>query len=96
MINISKCDKAEVLTILFNHSKVLRFGFYSERKEPMTIEEANMLLNATKCFDYLYGKPLKIELKSDILDTREYDRILGHHHALDVLSQAGLKIEVIH
>jgi hypothetical protein len=41
-------------------------------------------------FDYLYGRPLKIDLSSDVLDSRLYDR--DNPPAMEVLKCAGLEV----
>lgn len=44
-------------------------------------------------FDYLYGRPLKIDLSGDVLDARLYNR--DNPDALDVLVAAGLPVKAV-
>ncbi len=77
MIDISKMDKAEVLAKLYNHSQPLGTGFLHFTPEPMSVEEASELLAKQTRFDYLKGRVMKINLGSDTLDERLYDRDNG-------------------
>jgi len=79
LIDIKNIKKEEVLTKLYNASKIQGMGFFQAVSGEMTIQEAKSLLDATddKYFDYLHGKIMKIDLNSDILNTALYDRDNG-------------------
>lgn len=81
-IDISKLDKAEVLAALYNSSKQQGMGFMHARgREPMTVEEARVELEAAgqfgSYFDYLHGRVMKVSLREDVLRTGLYDRDNG-------------------
>lgn len=77
MIDISGLNRADVLAALYNASKPLGLGFLHFTPEPMTREEANALLGGETYFDYLKGRVMKVDLGSDHLDPRLYDRDYG-------------------
>ena len=78
MLNIEGLDKAEVLCALYNASKVQGMGIFQATGAPMLVEEARELLTQTTDFDYLHGKVMKINLKSDIeFEEWLYDRDNG-------------------
>lgn len=74
MVNTKGLNKAEVLSVLFNNSKVQGFNAQMvemgimEKPKNMTKEEAQSILDRMgkkKYFDYLNGKVMKIDLTSD-------------------------------
>lgn len=79
IIDISKMDKAEVLSKLYNNAKPRGLGYFKfESKDQMNIEEAQKILDEGQTyFDYLKGRVLKISLKTDKLNTTLYDRDNG-------------------
>lgn len=78
MVSIVGLNKAAVLAVLYNASRPQGMGFLSYKKEPMTIEEAAQYLERTTYFDYLGGRVMKIDLKSDEnFDEWGYDRDNG-------------------
>lgn len=79
MIDLTKHDKAEVLAVLYNHSKVQGLGILHYKPENMTKETAQKLLeeNSRQYFDYLEGRVMKVDLLGDELDPRLYDRDNG-------------------
>ena len=85
-INISGLNKAEVLAALYNNSKTQGMGRLHYTPEPMTIQEANELLNQSHYFDYLKGRVMKVNLTSDSLDTWGYDRDNGKGAAYRAIS----------
>lgn len=85
MIDISKLDKAAVLVALYKYAKVQGWGILHARKEDMTLEEANNLLEINMYFDYLHGRVMKVDLSKDILHTYLYDRDNGEGEALNAL-----------
>ena len=81
-VNIKGLNKAEVLAILYNNSKLQGLGFLNKKEGTITIEEASELLNKQTYFDYLYGKVMKIDLSSDDeFDSTLYDRYNGEGSA---------------
>lgn len=86
-MNISKLSKAKVLATLYNGSKVQGMGFLQARQGLMNESEAEELLKDQKDFDYLFGKVMKIDLSSDELDTRLYNRDNGEGKAERLLSE---------
>jgi hypothetical protein len=76
-MDISKCDKADVLRVLYNRARVQGMGFLNSRAGEMTKGEATELLKECTYFDYLYGRVIKISMKTDELDTGLYNRDNG-------------------
>lgn len=96
MIDLTKYDKAEVLAILYNHSKPQGMGFLQADSNPMTKEEAQDLLaklpEKYKYFDYLKGRIMKVDLTGDYLDPSLYDRDNGKgaaERAIEFLEEVG-------
>lgn len=78
MIDISKMNKAEVLSKLYNAAKPQGMGFLHYDPTPMTVKEAQEYLDAGQlCFDYLKGRVMKVNLSGDELDPWLYDRDNG-------------------
>lgn len=88
-INISKHSKAAVLAALYNASKPQGLGFLHFTPQNMDESEAEDLLKETTDFDYLKGRVMKVDLQSDELDPRLYDRDNGDGAAERALK--GLK-----
>ena len=90
-INISDLDKAEVLATLFNASSPAGMGFLQAGNGPtvMSIEDAQAIIDRGTSpdfgshfkrdlyFDYLYGRPLKLNLANDSFDPWGFDRDNG-------------------
>lgn len=86
-VNISGLDKAAVLAALYNNARPLGMGFLHARVEPMTVPEAQKLLeegdDLTQMFgnilyfDYVHGRPLKVDISGDELSPHLYDRDQG-------------------
>lgn len=87
VVDISNKDKAEVLATLYNNSHPHGMGFFHYKADPMTIEQARELLNQTTYFDYLYGRVMKINLESNIVNTWGYNRDNGKDAAERAISQ---------
>jgi len=78
MIDLKDKDKAEVLAKLYNASRPLGMGFFHYDPKPMTVEEAQALLDSGEAyFDYLKGRVMNISLAGDELDPWLYDRDNG-------------------
>ena len=88
MINIKDLNKAEVLKVLFNNSKVQGFNaMMGLNPKDMTTEEAEKCLKDQKYFDYLNGKVMKIDLTSDDeFDPWLYDRDNGEGSAQEAVN----------
>lgn len=78
---------AQVLTALYNASRVQGLGVLQARPEPMTVEAAEKLIKGTRheigqpatgaYFDYLYGRVIKTDVSENPLDLWGYDRDMG-------------------
>lgn len=90
MVNISGLDKAAVLAVLFNASAPGGMGFLQAGNGPsvMTVEDAERVINnggspdpgfphGNLSYDYLFGRPLKINLEKDEFDPWGFDRDNG-------------------
>ena len=78
MISLEGLDKAEVLAALYNASTPQGMGFLQYDPVPMDKDEAASLLAECTYFDYLKGRVMKIDLGTDELDPRLYDRDNGN------------------
>jgi hypothetical protein len=78
-INITGLNKAAVLAALYNASRPQGMGFLQYTPEPMTIEQAEALLDSGQTyFDYLQGRVMKVDLSNDdSFNDRLYDRDNG-------------------
>jgi hypothetical protein len=72
-IDISNKDKAEVLAELYNNSRPIGMGIVQYDPTPMTIEIARKILEQKQDFDYLRGRPLKINLEGNIIYVGKYN-----------------------
>lgn len=90
MVDISGLDKAAVLATLFNASAPGGMGFLQAGFGPsiMTVEDAQQVIDAggtdepgfnrgNLSFDYLFGRPLKVDLNGDELHPWGFDRDNG-------------------
>ncbi len=73
-VNIKGMNKAHLLCMLYNNKTFLGMGAFQYRPGPLTMAEAASLLTHSASFDYLYGRPLKIDLSGDELDLTLYNR----------------------
>lgn len=95
MLDITGIDKAEILAGLFNGSKQQGMGLLDRRGENnLTVPQAREILEEMVCFDYLYGRVLKIGLDSDELDPRLYDRDNGKGAAEKIINQLRFKGQI--
>lgn len=99
-IDIKGIDKAEILAALFNASHQQGLGildFRGSAENRLTVEEARDLIAGLEkqghhiTFDYLRGRVMKVDLSSNTLDPRLYDRDNGEGAAeaalLEVLTR---------
>lgn len=84
-VNISTLDKAELLAALYNRAKPQGLGMLHYDPAPMTVDQAKELLNKRIShelyFDYLAGRVMKIDITSDVMKTRLYNRDNGENAA---------------
>lgn len=76
-LDITGIDKADLLAALYNNSRTQGLGFLHFKPGSMTRDDAAELLTQTQRFDYLHGRVMKVDLGSNELDARLYDRDLG-------------------
>ena len=98
MVDIKGLDKAEVLKALYDQSHLQGSGFLQAVPNgTVTVEHCRELLNHGTYFDYLYGKIMKVDLKSDDgFEERLYDRDNGvgaAQRAIDFLKSRKQKTE---
>jgi len=80
MIDISKKNKAAILAALYNASQPLGLGFLHFTSKPMTIEQAQTIIDSCGVdlyCDYLKGRVMKVNLSESEFDERLYDRDNG-------------------
>jgi len=82
MIDISKLDKADILRRLYNNSHPLGLGILNYDPTDMSLDEAREILQKQTRFDYFNGRVMKIDLSSNELEERLYDRDNGKGAAL--------------
>lgn len=87
-IDITGLDKAAVLAALYNNSLRLGMGLLQPAgARDMTRDEAaDILAQGYTYFDYLHGRVMKIDLSSDAVDPRLYDRDLGDGACVRVIN----------
>lgn len=90
-INIAGVCKAKILAALHNASKSQGLGVLHDTGKQLSEEAAQFLLDQKAnnvqplAFDYLRGRVLKVDLTSDDLDPRLYDRDNGEGAAMRAL-----------
>ena len=82
MVNYNGLTKAQVLMALYNNSRPLGMGFLVADPSDMTEEQAEKMIQDCKddlYFDYVKGRVMKIDLRSDneCFDEYLYDRDNG-------------------
>ena len=106
-VNIAGIDKAELLAALYNNARPLGMGFLRAGTADMTTEEARKLLDdgddhardfptvakrgREMYFDYVHGRPLKVDLSGDEMRTDLYDRDQGGGKARRVVESLRAK-----
>lgn len=102
-IDISGIDKAELLAALYNEARPLGLGYLHYDPTPMTREQALEIMEkgddhaqmfssmvrgrGNLYFDYVKGRPLKVNLEGDTLSTHLYDRDQGEGAAARVVAE---------
>ena len=80
-------NKADVLRRLYNRSQPLGMGFLHYDPTPMTLGEAQAILDSGQThFDYLKGRVMKVNLAGVAFDPYLYDRDNGQDAAEDALT----------
>jgi hypothetical protein len=91
-MDITGYSKALILQALYNRAKPLGYGIFDYDPKPMTLEEAQELLeNSDKLFpyfDYVKGRVMKICLGGEEINTRLYNRDNGPNAAEDAILEA--------
>lgn len=84
--------KAEALRKLYNSAKPQGMGFLHYEPKPMTIEEAEDVIQFLKDedwpikFDYHKGRVMKVDLSNDSVELQWYDRDNGENSGLEALT----------
>lgn len=101
-ISIAGIDKAELFAALYNHAKPLGMGMLHYDPTPLTKESAQVLMGLgddssrmfpgiggkpALTFDYVKGRPLKINLSGDEMDTWLYNRDQGDGAAEKIVAK---------
>ena len=78
MIQIGNLSKASILASLYNASSPIGVGFVGAINGPVTMDDvsARDYINqrgGNLKFDYVYGRPIKVDLTGDSFDPRLYD-----------------------
>lgn len=93
MIDIAGLDKAEVLAALYNRARPLGLGHLQYEPSDMTKEQAAKLLESSTYFDYVKGRVMKINLKSDDqFSPSLYDRDNGTGAAESVIKELRKRV----
>lgn len=88
-LDIKGIDKAELLAALHNGTRALGMGILHDICRDMTKEEAARILAETgqTRFDYLLGRPLKVDIGGDEMFAGLYDRDAGDGAAERIVSR---------
>jgi hypothetical protein len=87
MVNIAGLNKAAVLAALHNGTKALGMGRLRDLGMDMTIVEAEAIIGGDFFdFDYVNGRPLKVDISGDEFNERLYDRDAGAGRAAEVIA----------
>lgn len=87
-MNIAGLDKAVVLASLYNRSFQQGMGVLDKNgRQEMNVEQARQYLDRSHDFDYLNGRVMKIDLSSDEVDTRLYNRDNGEGAAEEIIEK---------
>lgn len=78
-IDITGLSKGQVLAALFNASAPQGMGFLQAANGPqvMDLETAEEITREYLVFDYLFGRPLKVDLSGQSFDPMLFDRDNG-------------------
>ncbi len=85
-INITGLDKADVLCALYNNARPLGLGFLQATEGPLSKEDALAIIERQGLyFDYVRGRPLKVDLSGDSFRGWGYDRDQGEGRAAETI-----------
>jgi hypothetical protein len=75
IIDISGLDKCEVLFALYEAKQPIGMGLLAARDD-ITLEDVRAVFGKSPFpyVDYMYGRPMKVDLDGDTFDGRLYDR----------------------
>ena len=78
-VDITGLSKGQVLAALFNASAPQGMGFLQAANGPQVMDRefAEEITREYLVFDYLFGRPLKIDLSGQSFDPRLFDRDNG-------------------
>ena len=78
-IDITGLSRAQVLAALFNASAPQGMGVFQAKRGPqvMDLETAEEITRQYLVFDYLFGRPLKVNLSGQSFDPQLFDRDNG-------------------
>lgn len=103
MVNIKGLDKAQVLLVLWNNSR-MQGRSSSGYKGELTLRRAKELIEQHRhtgmkgeeriYFNYLNGKVIKIDLAPDVIDTRLYDRDNGEGAGENAIEKLRLALKI--
>lgn len=101
-INIAGLDKAAILAALHNGTRALGMGRLHDIGRDLTVEEARTIMgigdDSTQMFgdmgrkrelyfDYVQGRPIKVDLSGDEFDPWLYDRDAGQGAAARAIAK---------
>lgn len=101
-VDITGIDKASLLAALYNSASPMGMGMLHYDPNVMTREDALVIIEGgddltsmfggssrgrSLYFDYVKGRPLKVDLSGDTLDTRLYDRDQGNGAAAKIIAK---------
>lgn len=91
VIDIRDLDRAELLAALYNATHAVGRGALHDLGRDMTVAEARAALDEQRhaqrrlshlgliaYFDFLYGRPIKLDVEQDVVDFYLYDNDAGH------------------
>jgi hypothetical protein len=88
MVNIKGLKKSTVLIALYNEAQVQGMGIFAPFQKQITEDEAEEMLKRSTYFDYLNGRVMKIDLKSDEeFEEWLYDRDNGSGSAQRIIDE---------
>lgn len=103
MVNIKGLDKAQVLLVLWNNSR-MQGRSSSGYKGELTLRRAKELIEQHRhtgmkgeeriYFNYLNGKVIKIDLAPDVIDTYLYDRDNGGGAGENAIEKLRLALKI--
>lgn len=85
-VDISGLDKAEVLLALYHGTRAVGMGVLHDNSNFSIDDAKNVVADSTRMyFDYVSGRPLKVNLSNSTFDPALYDRDAGPGTAAKVI-----------